>query len=544
MPASGQGSSFIGHSKATTAAAFFVDAKWPDGSEVSAQQHLHDHLNTYPHPSTVSDPLPETLVGLDGSTFEGSIDGDAPTSRFPSARAGLINVAHLEIDVNALAKLNQKAFMGHMVDPRLLRQAISEQDSLCFWVNSSGITPKGAHSITDGFRTAVRDALRKPQARIPACAVDSPLNVTTGWSLLDVLYWILFRMEALGLASSSDFFRATGGTISAITLIPQRCPNVQCVQHHSFPSTTPIQLSANDRSCVRCPACNEAFCELDATKLLREFEEDQPNAHLIGRLSLVFEHLRGLQLLLHHHGYMPNIASARLSKEEHLARRAVVVDGPLALFGQTQHLVPAMRSMVHELIRGGDNHPWDHMPWRCGNPTHGNEGALMFGVIKTGALVDFMREVDRRKPIPAGSYWVVDDEARYKWIMPKARRKNAKQSHGAFTHYGHDVVVKTHQGQLLLISAPLPLPLSKKSKTDDGLRDAFLRARKKAGIVGSEQHRYLLRILNCVEQVQSVIFGGTTIPQNMAHDSASISHNPSGRILVAAVREKRIATPK
>lgn len=513
---------------------YFSNVRLHQGGDRSVAQEALSRFRPYASALTpeLMAGLPPEVVGLDSSPYEGALYKDDPTSPiFPSSRVGIIHMAQVTLDFHRARAFAAYTSRGGQVDPRAV-QGMSQTQKWGFWFCSSGMTPKGAATGTDGFRTALCDALRKPSARLPAAPVnESPHHITRGWSLMGVFHHWLRRMAQAHQASprvaQASRYQVRAGTPG---IWKPRCS----LCGTTFPA--PIQLLPDRVGAVRCPTCEQALTEMDVLSFIQDFSEEHPNLGLFTRLESVLEHLRAFQVLLASTTIAPP-APAEPVPPTSSAPPCVLWDGPLALFSGDQVFAQALRGLTQDIHEQHDRQ------------------AVMFGVIKTGQLMDFIQAVERLNPIPNGSFWVVGPQDRHDWVAPSPRRGE----HGQETHFAHDVVVKTVAGQLFVVSVPFPwseCPAGK-DPAGDPTWAPFVRARGqdpaqrvvrssdppphleklRLGPLPPASHTYLMRVLGVLEVVQAHLFGGSTMPQLWAHGHASLSQHPSGDLLVQSIRE-------
>ena len=395
-----------------------------------------------------------------------------------------------------------------------------------FWFCSSNLIPEGVETAADGFREALCNALRKPEARLPSSVTDEGQEV--GWSLMATYHHLLHQMGRLDLLRKGPL-RVENGKVNVRFCAECEAggSGVSGVIHPALP-LSPNRKPDEQVSCRR----NHVLSELEIMGLAREFSAELSNYPVFHRFGMMVEVLRALQILLAQTDLSPpgNAQVCPWRKEgEPPMRVGVLLDGGLTMFGRSQILVPAIRAVLDQVI--------SPVP-KSGVPGQG----LLFGVIKTGIVQNFLSAVQARtkgtgNEIKPGTYWLIDVETRARWIM---RQRSKRDELGPETHFGHEIAVKTHAGRLFLLSVPLPLPPpTSRHQTQASLTQRFLAAREGLADPNSPQSLYLNRVLAVLETVQSSLFGASTVPQVAAHSHASLSWHPSGTALLNTVREAR-----
>lgn len=502
---------------------YFRMAKTHRGHEESVAREVA--LMFRPYASGLAPDI-DWCAGLDSSSFEGSFDeADANQGGYPSSRMGITQVSHQGVDLKKLDELNQRAMHGACLDPKDLMGALKGEGQLNFWFCSSNLIPEGVRTAADGFREALCNALRKPEARLPSCSSDEGRE--EGWSLMATYHHLLHQMGRLKLLKRGPVQASNGKvTVRFCTECEAEGNGVTGVIHPAL-LLSPNRKPNEQVFCSR----KHVLSELEIMGLAREFSAELSNYQVFHRFGMMVEVLRALQILLAQTD-LPPPGNAKITpwrEGDRPMRVGVLMDGGLTMFGRSQVLVPAIRAVLNELISPTS------MPGVPGQ-------ALLFGVIKTGIVQNFLFAVEARtkgtvNEIKSGTYWLIDVETRSRWIM---RQRSKRDELGPETHFGHEIAVKTHSGRLFLLSVPLPLPpAASNDQSQASLTQRFLAARDGLKNPGSPQSLYLNRVLAVLETVQSSLFGASTVPQVAAHSHASLSWHPSGTALVSAVREAR-----
>lgn len=475
--------------------------------------------------------LPNHVYGIDSSHIEQPLDSNTGhTRRFLSELMLISTVSEVDIDMERLKSVKHDFITTGTFAPQTLVQ-VSQSLSFNFWYNGANLTPQNIadpskRNPKNGFKVACRDALKKPTAIMhnpnvrPGVVGGRKVSVQAhqhkyqDMRLLDALYEILrnikntpdvFDKNISGFDLRpylEDSSPLNSKTSPYHVLKPMCCPNKNCANREAV-ATQFEDLEQYSDTEIFCPSCSTAICEWDCIGITEQFESEMSNLGLLSDLTYILEHLRATQRLL------------CLPPPHH--NTAFIMDGTLGLFRKLQALTPGIKAIVERIL---------------------NNGSTIFGVIKHSETKDFFdyldHPLDPTQQISCGSFWLVRNNERYKYISP---RFNAKDPHGKNTHYGVDVMVKTSKGHRFLVSVALPSDIQQTTGLEYG-SDAYL---------DYVEHNFqaipsFVKMLATLEKVQMLLYGGSTIPQTLTHGQASISWNVSGRILAQAIVNERLKT--
>lgn len=208
-----------------------------------------------------------------------------------------------------------------------------------------------------------------------------------------------------------------------------RCPNDDCDERD-------VRIPA-PRSEQRCNACGGPVFVSDGLRIQEQFlENDSPTeCHHRAR--------DGLEILA-----LVNTLRYLATSEQGLravANTAFVMDGPLAAFGTIAVLARAVRKeiqRVQQLVEA----------------QQAGATLLIMSGVKSGPFVDHAQELDRApepdKRLPKNHFWLPDND----YIREKIVARNSPQSKpwGELTYYGRPVVLKTSDGQRLVLNLAQP----------------------------------------------------------------------------------------
>lgn len=202
-----------------------------------------------------------------------------------------------------------------------------------------------------------------------------------------------------------------------------KCPNLVCDSRPLTPQ--PGQMRS------RCRDCGAAVLLSDALRAQEIFSDEQPCGDAHGRVRQAFEILSLMNLLRG----LVQTTNGRAA----LRRIAFVLDGPLAAFSTIAALQPGV---LRELER------IDQVlsPGRL----------LVMSAVKTGAFVQHFSELDEAPEpdsrIARGTAFLPDDD----YIRENIVARTTDQPWGQITYFGRPLVVKTHDGQRLLLNLAQP----------------------------------------------------------------------------------------
>lgn len=208
-----------------------------------------------------------------------------------------------------------------------------------------------------------------------------------------------------------------------------RCPNDDCDQQR-------VRIPM-PRSVGACEGCGERIFVSDGLRIQEQFLENDSPTECHHRVRDSLEILALVNTLR----YLA--ASARGLRA--IANTAFVMDGPLAAFGTIAVLAHAVREemqQVQELVEEQE----------------AGATLLIMSGVKSGPFVDHAEELDRapepNKRLPKNHFWLPDND----YIRANIVARNSQQSKpwGELTYYGRPVVLKTSDGQRLVLNLAQP----------------------------------------------------------------------------------------
>ena len=235
-----------------------------------------------------------------------------------------------------------------------------------------------------------------------------------------------FRAEVQATLQDGHF----GGENLAATLHavlgapkPVKCPNRHCGARPDPPAPGRMESA--------CDECGTTVLLSDALRAQEIFSDEQPCGDAHGRVRQALEILSLVNLLRE----LVKLPAGRRA----LRRIAFVMDGPLAAFSTIARVQPG----VLKELRRIDELLW---PGRL----------LVMSGVKTGAFVQHFSELDEAPEpdarIREGTAWLPDDD----YIRENIIGRDTEQPWGEITYFGRPLVVKTHDGQRLLLNLAQP----------------------------------------------------------------------------------------
>lgn len=325
-----------------------------------------------------------------------AIDGSSVYEPIPGAlpctEAGLVSLGVVVMNLGMLKDLQCLPESG-AVNPRLLRETEAGR-SLGVMLPGRNAANKDGTNPRTWFREIINAELEKAHIG--------------GESFAETLYYLLSQ----GADPTVDY-----------------CPNTDCEERH-----LPIPRPGDTGSC---PACGEVILLTDGLRIHQAFVENESVRECHSRVMDTLEILALVNSLR----YLASFDKGLLA----IANTAFVMDGPLAAFGRVAVLAQAVRrelrviqGKLHERIPGAQ--------------------LLVMSGIKSGEFVDHAAELDRApapgQRIPRNHFWLPDNE--YIRANIVARHSQGTTPWGELTYYGRPIILKTEEGQRLVLNLAQP----------------------------------------------------------------------------------------
>lgn len=400
--------------------------------------------------------VPDWVLAVDGSHLEVPVE-----TGFPGAEASYVTVASVLLDVARMMELDA----ARPVDPREFRST-QRAESIDAALPGCNVVLEGHHSAPDSLRRAMFEVFA--DVRMSA----------DGESLLDTY-------EALLAHKPEDK--------------QQRCPYEDCPA-----LATPFVRSSGEYACM-CSRKNPLY----STDALRIHEGMQPagtNGAMFAEIMQVWERVWVVHILrtLERKGWLSS-----------LQRLAIVLDGPLAVFGHPAWLSHAIQAELSR-INGVAKQFTDGLDM------------LMIGVEKSGAFVDHFASLDqdaqgRTDVLPGGRALLLTD----RYIKENIIFSKSDKLYGRDTYFGRKLLYKTSSGSRIVAM----LPFLAEEHRDTTIAEPRLFPR-------------LADALNLLEQLVSSRFPNALSPLVSAHKEAAIPLHLGNRVLEDLARQLISEKPK
>lgn len=423
----------------------------------------------------VSDIVEGIILASDASPYEA-----IAKEEFPSIRVGLLKFSNVVIRVADYRRLRDRNDL--FVDPVDIANLKKSANSMSFGLPGAGITSDDVPKSKNLFRRRVFDVF---QAQKFAFGDQT---------LYDTLVDLIRRAGSVIRRDGREFIefnKAKKSPIDGVLLAAN-------IAVPLAPGYVDLEGDVQKRVYVT-----------DALRVHEAFISEGSNVECFGRLMSAMEHILLAHLIRCAHAADPTATG-------HLY---VIVDGPLAIFGEAARFHRGIMSLLHQV--------------RTDCRRIGMPGPMVIGVSKTGKVVEHARQIERilqyepdDTPKQGTFLLPIDDEYRYSLIQPS--ETDHSENFGKDTYYGQTFIVRTSKAKVFDITLAYPF----ERKTDVEGRP-FKEAKVNLKHYGGD----LDRMLSLVEMMQTDLFQNALIPIHLAHRYASIAHSPAGRSLDAFVRE-------
>lgn len=430
------------------------------------QEEIRDTLDTQPKIDDFTGDLPKIIIAIDGSTYESSLD-----PKFPSRRIGYVKISMVILQTDEYGKLKERSTRA--VDPMAVAKLQENTEAISMGLPGAYVLVKGADSVSDGFRRKLMSYYRSPNTKLG----DK--------TLYDTLFEVAGRMSPSRVHDDHLIFKV--------------CPNRECPSNHKSdegedakkPSYKVDIRVPHAIGQATCPHCESTVYATDILRVHEDFLESGSNVSSLGRLMLITEHLLAAHYLLHLRKHNKNL----------LGQTCIIVDGPLAVFGNPAPLHTGIMRLFNEINEG--------------QREDGHDIPVIMGLSKTGAIADHANLI--KNLLPDGTIFPISDAYRYDFIDVSKRGRTA--NFGQETYYGQDFLVKTNHGRLFPMCLAYPLPDKKDEKSFQHQK------------MDMAKYTTMGRALKVLTTFESDLYQNSMIPVILAHRHASISHTPGGKVL-------------
>lgn len=400
-----------------------------------------ESIATLYQPAPAGGELPSLVIASDGSAYSEPID-----KRFPSTQVGYIKTSFMAFDMsdyNGLVKPGS-AF----VDPFAAASLHNKARAVAFTLPGSNVRYKGLR-VQEGFRRAVYEQLSDERTQIPK----------GGFSVKDMLYHL------------------EDGRITV-----EKCPSCGLTRPHFF---------QKGQDCSECSGCKSFVYVTDSLRIHEQISDQGDNSSAITRFMNAVEHLQLATLL-------KAMADNNLAT---VSGAAIMVDGPLALFGQPARYHASIQAFYNKLFE------------RCA--AAGLPQPVILGLQKDGMVMEHARALSPH--LKKGTFCPVSDEYRTKFINGIAPLTD---NFGHETYYGQDFIYKTDSGRIFNVCLAYPFATKQNRKEF---------SRQKAEPKNYES--WLARAFALIRHLEFDLYQNSVVPVALAHRHASISLSPGGTLL-------------
>lgn len=394
--------------------------------------------------------VPDFVLAVDGSNSEVAVKNG-----YPSAAIGYVTVASVLLDVAKMIQLDTK----RPVDPKVFR-TIEDAESIDAALPSTNVIIDDEVDAKASFRRAL-------------------FELFSSRKMSD---------EGEALVETYEALLAYKGTDN------QQCPCEDCLlSTRAFQRDNGIYMC----HCLRA----HALYSTDALRIHEFMNPEGSNVSMLTETMNVLERIWIIHILrtFEQEGLLPV-----------LQRMAIVLDGPLAVFGAPAWLSDAIRQELQRLNRAvrlavGDN----------------NFNLLLFGVEKTGAFVDHLTELDKGPvgqgdALPRQSAMLLTDE----YIKRRIIFSNSDRDYGRNTYFGRKAFYKTQSGALVVCTLPFL------SENHRDLKHAT-----------PDQYPRLVDAMELLDKLVSARYRNAITPLISAHAEAAIPMNIGKRVLERLARK-------
>lgn len=247
--------------------------------------------------------------------------------------------------------------------------------------------------------------------------------------------------------------------------VPVNCPHEDCGAQE-----VPVSTRGSD-----CPGCGGSLYATDTLRIHEEVVEEGTNETALGRLMSVVELLVlvGLSSLLWEQ-----------SRSELLCSTLFIVDGPLAMYGPPAKL----RGRALSFFQAMASTTPGHAPHLC-------------GLEKTGAMVDYARQLGRHDVLKPGDLLICDQQ-----VIDTVTNSTNALAYGKETYWGRKFIYRARDGRVVV---PTVMPTAGPAYDTNG------------GQPGPDGYPTLPAILDVIDRTGSSMYRDGIIPVAAAHGKAA-----------------------
>ena len=313
---------------------------------------------------------------------------------------------------------------------------------------------------------AVNTALVTLDLPVAGAYTREGVDIATSWrESIDHLFRIKkIEVNRLDESLLDLLFLIHGRPGAAAKTVPVNCPTPDCNKD------VPVPPAGRD-----CDACGVWLFPTDVLRIHEEVGEEGANQSALGRLMSVVELLVlvGLATLLW-----------QQSRHQLLPTTLFIVDGPLAMYGPPAKL----RGRALAYFQHMDADTPGLAPYIC-------------GLEKTGAMVDFARQLARHDVLEPGRLMVCDEE-----ILGRVTNAANARAYGKETYWGRKFIYRALDGRVVV---PTVMPATGDPYDANG------------GKPDPKDYPTLPAILDIIDRTGSSMYVDGIIPVAAAHGKAA-----------------------
>jgi len=410
--------------------------------------------------------MPKYILSLDGSNYEAMVD-----QKYPSRKVGYIKISMIILNMehyNEISSTNTRKY----VDPMEVAKLQKDTENFSFPLPGSYVQFPEDLSPYETFRKTLLNNFLSEESKL------------SGKYLLDSLFELSRRILIDNKNSDiDDKYKAGINNVSNEKyFIIEKCPTRTCNKKGIFkvPFSPGVAL---------CPHCGNKIFATDLLRVHEPFTNSGDNTGAFSRTRNVLEHI----VLFHYIHYFWR------ENKKFLSEIGVILDGPLAIFGEGAKYHASLMEIYNEIIVD------------CVN--EGYNTPIIMGLIKTGRVVEHFASIKNMMPdkvlIP------IQDQYRYTFINEQDDSDN--KNFGVETYYGQDFLLKTAPNRQFAINILYPFPNKK-----GNFHNLKTELRSYSNIES---------VVKIVMTFETDMFENGLTPIILAHKHASISLKPGGKML-------------
>jgi len=435
-----------------------------------------------------------TILASDASPYESVARKD-----IPSVRLGVVKFSNVVIFVDQYLRLRDRNEV--FVDPVDIARLKKESNHSKVILPGAGITRRDQPKSKSFFRATVFNDI-----------FNSPDFACLGVSLYDTFCELLRKSGRPDAENTPPRPGREGEKVVGSVIVKDGAEWIEFARKSPIDGTPLknrllVPLNPGYLDIDGDPA--QRVYVTDALRIQEVFSEQGSNMECFNRLMSVLEHL----LIIH------IIRASHLSDPSIVANMNVIVDGPLAIFGEAARFHRSIMAILSEI--------------RADCQSRRMRGPVVMGVSKTGKVVEHAHLIENilmrdeaDEPLEGTFILPVSDEYRGMFISPD--EIDTTKNFGDETYYGQTFLVRTSRKKVFDVT--LAYPFSRKTPVN-GV--PFRDAKVDLANYGDD----ISHMVSVIEMMQTDLYQNALIPVHLAHRYASIAHSPGGRSLDRFVRE-------